>query len=109
MKEQNIKDLFLNIEGFEWDKGNISKNWGKHRVGHIECEEVFFNTPLVVESDAAHSFIEARYYILGKTDTGRLLFIVFTIRKNKIRLISARDMSRKERKVYEQIEGNTKI
>jgi len=103
-------DILSHVEGFDWDKGNIGKNWKRHRVTHIECEEVFFNKPLVVKEDESHSVSEARYYGLGKTDDGRLLFVVFTIRGNKIRVISARDMNRKERRTYyEQIEKGAKI
>lgn len=109
MKQSDIQELLLNVEGFDWDKGNIIKNWKRHKVSYIECEEVFFNTPFIVNGDETHSSTEDRFYILGKTDKGRLLFIVFTVRKNKIRVISARDMSRKERKIYEQIEKDTKI
>ncbi len=102
-------DLF-HVEGFDWDKGNIEKNWERHRVTHIECEEVFFNRPLVVREDKLHSMAESRYYVLGKTDDERLLFVVFTIRENKIRVISARDMNRRERRLYEEkIEKSTKI
>ena len=103
-------DILAGVDGFDWDKGNIEKNWEKHKVAHIECEEIFFNSPIVVKEDAIHSESENRYYVLGKTDTQRLLFVVFTIRGNKIRVISARDMNRKERKVYnEQIEKSAKI
>ncbi len=102
--------MLSQIEGFEWDKGNINKNWEKHRVSHTECEEVFFNEPLVVGIDEKHSEEEHRLYLLGRTDKGRLLFIVFTTRKEKIRVISARDMNKKERKAYyEQIEKDTEI
>ena len=87
--------------GFNWDEGNIEKNWLKHKVTPAECEQVFFNRPLVVKDDIAHSKAEPRFYALGQTDSRRLLFIAFTIRKNLIRVISARDMSRKEREVYE--------
>lgn len=98
-------DILSRVEGFEWNKGNITKNWERHEVSFIECEEVFFNKPFVVKECESRSKAEARYYALGKTDEGRLLFVVFTIRENKIRVISARDMSRKERKLYyEQIE-----
>ncbi len=86
--------------GFEWDKGNKDKNWVKHRVSDAECEEVFFNIPLVVFPDKVHSRVEDRYYLLGRTDGDRLLFIVFTMRGDKIRIISARDVTRKERKCY---------
>jgi len=90
-------------EGFDWDEHNAEKNWQKHKVSPSECEQVFFNKPLVVEDDAQHSEKEAMYYTLGQTDSGRPLFIVFTIRKKLIRVISARNMSRKERKVYESL------
>ncbi len=103
-------DILSQVEGFDWDKGNIEKNWDQHRVSFIECEEVFFNQPLLIQEDKIHSMAESRYYVLGRTNDGRYLFIVFTVRKNKIRVISARDMSRKERRIYrEQIEKTTKI
>jgi len=89
---------------FEWDDGNIDKNWIKHGVSPAECEQMFFNQPLVVADDDIHSGQEDRFYALGRTDANRLLFAVFTIRKNMIRVISARDMSAKERKVYKQYE-----
>ena len=85
-------------EGFEWDEANLAKNWDKHRVTPWECEQAFFNLPLVVADDAAHSAVEPRYYVLGQTDAGRRLFIVFTLRKRHIGVISARDMSPKERR-----------
>lgn len=93
---------FSQISGFEWDENNREKNWEKHGVLSSECEDVFFNLPLVIHSDDAHSQNEPRYYALGQTLTGRPLFVVFTIRGENIRVISARDMSRKERKIYEQ-------
>jgi hypothetical protein len=102
-------DIVSYTEGFEWDEGNITKNWEKHRVSHIECEEIFFNRPIVVKKDEQHSMTEGRYFVLGKTDAGRLLFLVFTIRGNKIRIISARDLNRKERKIYEQTEEDTQL
>jgi uncharacterized DUF497 family protein len=86
--------------GFEWDKGNIDKNWIKHKVSSSECEQIFFNHPLLIQNDILHSTTEERYYALGKTDISRFLFVVFTVRNNLIRVISARDMSRKERKAY---------
>lgn len=88
------------INGFEWDDGNRTKNWIKHQVSTSECEEVFFNLPLLLADDAKHSQQEKRYYVLGQTNAGRTLFISFTIRTNKICVISARDMSRKEREIY---------
>ncbi len=88
-------------DGLEWDEGNILKNWEKHSVSHLEAEQVFFNQPLFVYSDDQHSESENRCYVLGKTDAQRPLFVVFTLRGTKIRVISARDMNRKERKIYE--------
>lgn len=86
--------------GFQWDTGNSDKNWISHQVTKSECEQIFFNQPLFIGNDEAHSKIEIRYYALGKTDDERKLFIVITIRKNLIRVISARDMSKQEREVY---------
>jgi uncharacterized DUF497 family protein len=93
---------FEKITGFDWDDGNSQKNWEKHRVSTGECEEVFFNLPLLLREDPGHSQREPRFYILGHSKAGRLLFIAFTIRRDKIRIISTRDMSRKERAFYEQ-------
>lgn len=90
------------IEGFEWDKGNVDKNRFKHDVNINECEEVFFNKPQVIAYDKAHSQREERYSILGQTTKGRKLNIIFTLRNNKIRAISARDQNKKERKLYEE-------
>ena len=85
------------------DGGNSTKN-DKHGVSQGEAEQVFFNTPLLLSSDTKHNQTEQRFHALGKTDTGRLLHITFTLRKAQtlIRVISARDMHRKERTVYEQ-------
>ncbi len=96
-------DQLSKCTGFEWDQGNLLKNREGHGVTGSECEQIFFNNPLIVAPDIKHSEKEDRYYALGQTDTGRLLFVVFMIRKNLVRIISARDMSRKERKVYEQL------
>ncbi|MGH8676782.1 MAG: BrnT family toxin [Burkholderiales bacterium] len=87
-------------EGFQWDVGNSGKIWERHRVTPTECEELFFSRPLVVGNDEKHSGVEERLYALGQTDAGRLLFVAFTIRGRLIRVLSARDMSRKERRVY---------
>jgi uncharacterized DUF497 family protein len=103
-------DVLRDCTGFEWDKHNAEKNWLKHQVLPEECEGVFFNRPLVVAEDADHSEQESRYYCLGQTNQARFLFMVFTVRENLIRIISARDMSRKERNVYlshEETEENT--
>lgn len=102
-------EILSHIEGFEWDGVNIEKNRIKHGVTHIECEEVFFNRPIVVKRDDPHSKLEGRFFALGRTDSERLLFLVFTIRGKKIRVISARDMNKEERKIYEHIEKNTRV
>jgi len=102
----------MQATGFDWDTGNLSKNWIKHRVRPVEVEQVFFNRPLVAAADPAHSLREARFYVLGRSNEDRLLFVVFTLRNNLIRVISARDMSRKERKVYgahEQEESDSSV
>jgi uncharacterized DUF497 family protein len=89
--------------GFDWDKANIEKNWQKHKVSPFECEEAFFNEPFCVFEDERHSEQETRFYALGRTSTSRPLFIVFTVRGKLIRVISARNMSRREREVYESL------
>lgn len=94
------KKILSQCEGFEWDDGNINKNWLKHKVSPAECEQLFFNRPLVIQDDISHSELEKRFYALGRTDSKRTVFIAFTVRNNRIRVISARDMSRKEREVY---------
>jgi hypothetical protein len=99
------------IEGFEWDDGNLQKNWHAHNVLNIEAEEIFFNQPLFLSEDVEHSTpAERRLQALGRTNNSRYLFVAFTIRRRLIRIISARDMSRKERKVYdEKTQTNSKI
>jgi len=86
--------------GFEWDNGNRGKNWLRHKVTDEECEEVFFDENKIVARDKLHSAKEERFIILGRTKQERLLYAVFTIRKNKIRVISARDLNKKERSLY---------
>lgn len=105
MEEVTLSDCI----GFEWDDSNLHKNWIKHEVIPSECEEVFFNEPLLLFSDEKHSETENRLFVLGRTDDGRELFIAFTIRKQLIRVISARDMSKKERTAYEKIEKNSEV
>lgn len=92
------------IVGFEWDEGNARKSADKHDVSQSEAEQVFFNEPLLMVPDLRHSVIEQRIHALGRTEDGRLLHLTFTLRVNetRIRVISARDMSRKERSHYEQ-------
>jgi hypothetical protein len=93
---------FSILEGFEWDSGNRDKNWAQHKVAWTEVEEVFFNQPLLAYPDPKHSSTEERFYLLGRTGEDRRLQIVFTIRRNRIRVISARDMSKKERRLYDE-------
>jgi uncharacterized protein len=95
--------LLQSCEGFAWDAGNTEKNWEKHRVSTLEIEQVFFDPKLAIVTDRIHSVSEERFIALGKTKAGRLLFVVFTIRDKKIRVISARDASkRKEQLLYEE-------
>ncbi len=93
---------FSRLTGFEWDEANREKNWTRHKVRWEEAEEMFFHQPLLVYPDPRHSQAEERFYLLGRTAGDRWLFIVFTVRGNKIRVISARDMSRKERKIFDE-------
>ena len=88
--------------GFEWDEGNADKNWELHQVSRGEAEDTFFNRPFVIARDLRHSIKEPRYAALGFTSAGRKLTVVFTLRQTLIRIISVRDMSRQERRVYDQ-------
>ncbi len=97
-----MKEVISNCIGFNWDHGNSEKNWILHQVSRNECEQVFFNAPIVVGANVFHSQSEERWFLLGKTDNNRQLFIVFTIRGKRIRIISARDMSKKERRIYHE-------
>ncbi len=90
----------LSCAGFQWDSGNSEKNMIKHQVSRTECEQIFFNIPLITGDDPKHSGTEKRYYVLGQTDNGRLIFLVCTVRNKLIRIISARDMNAKEKEVY---------
>lgn len=93
-------DLTL-IDGFEWDEGNARKN-EKHGVTASEVEQVFFNQPILMLEDEKHSQVEPRFHALGITHASRKLHVTFAIRGTRIRVISARDMHRKERAIYEQ-------
>lgn len=95
-------DDLAQCTGFDWDGGNAEKNWDLHKVSRSEAEEIFFNHPILVVLDEEHSQREQRYAVLGKTNAGRRLSIIFTVRGTLIRVISARDMSRRERRFYEQ-------
>ena len=92
------------VLGFEWDGGNARKSVEKHQVSQAEAEQIFFNQPLLLLHDPKHCQQELRYHALGKTDDERCLHITFTLRAGAtlIRVISARDMHRKEREYYEQ-------
>ncbi len=94
-------------EGFEWDAGNIGKSWGKHGVQPLEAEQIFAHVPLLIHTDTKHSQEETRYFALGRTDNGKGLCVVFTMRDRKLRVISARPMSRKERSIYEKTQKNS--
>lgn len=98
-----------NIVGFDWDTGNTSKIIDKHNVIPSVAEQVFFNEPLLLVEDVKHSQDEARFHALGITDDRRLLHITYTLRAQNtlIRIISARDMHRKERSIYEQIQRDS--
>jgi len=93
--------------GFDWDESNAAKNWERHRVTPEEAEDVFFHEPLVVRSDAKHSSNERRYRAIGKTSRGRLLFVAFTVRRKLIRVVSARDMNRREIEEYKRHEKSS--
>jgi hypothetical protein len=96
----DLLDRLRACTGFQWDQGNVEKSRRKHEVSPGEAEEIFFNQPLVVADDEAHSDHEERYFALGQTNQQRLLLVVFTIRTELIRVISARDMTKREREVY---------
>lgn len=96
-----LPDVLAHCTGFEWDDGNAGKNWQLHQVTAAEAEQAFFNRPVLVVADERHSDEEVRYAALGRTNAARRLAVVFTIRGTLVRVISARDMSRRERRVYE--------
>jgi uncharacterized DUF497 family protein len=105
-----MKSIFEKCEGFEWDDGNSNKNWHLHGVTDGECEDVFFNLPLIIASDKSHSKAETRFFALGRTDVNRWLFIAFAVRNTLIRVISARDMTKSEKRKYaEKIKRDSDI
>jgi uncharacterized protein len=97
-----MADLSL-IIGFEWDAGNERKSLDRHDVSQAEAEQIFSDMHLLVIKDDRHSLLEIRWHALGRTDAGRFLHVTFTLRhgETKIRIISARDMHKKERQKYE--------
>lgn len=94
--------VLLKPISFEWDKGNVDKNLIKHKVSNQESEQVFINDPKFIFQDSRHSEKEKRYMLWGVTDQERKLAIIFTIRNNLVRVISSRDMHKKERREYEK-------
>lgn len=94
---------------FEWDEGNLNKNRRKHKVTPEEAESVFVDNDSLVVPDMSHSSIEKRFILVGKSSKYRNLFVSFTLRKDKVRIISARRMHRKEVEKYDKIKKNTKI
>lgn len=101
-EEPPIPDVFQ----FEWDDGNSEKSWARHGVRPSEREELFGEQPLLLAEDLSPSQNEPRFLALGKTRAGRRLLVVFTVRLRRLRVISARDMSRKERSAYETARDN---
>jgi uncharacterized DUF497 family protein len=101
-----LPEFFPDTSGFQWDAGNAEKNWQRHRVRQVEAEQVFFNRPIVVAGATKPSRGEMRYFSLGRTDAGRELMVVFTRRGVLLRVISARPMSRRERKIYGEATGH---
>jgi len=99
----------MKLKAFDWDKGNVDKNLVRHKVDFREAEEVFFNKPVKYYLDKLHSQNEVRYTVLGITNKKRKLIISYTVRKNKIRIIPARDQSKKERRLYGQSKKNSQI
>jgi hypothetical protein len=107
----DLPDTLSACTGFDWDPANAEKIWERHQVSPGECEEAFFNEPFLVARDEKHSQGEPRYYGLGQTEAGRRLFVVFTIRGQLVRVVSARDMSRRERREYGRVkeEGSSDV
>ena len=101
--------LFSDIRGFEWDKGNKDKNWVKHRVSNEECEEIFFDPHKRLLDTEKYFGLERRCLLIGKTSLGRALFVVFVIREKRVRIISARDLNRRERRLYEKGNQASKV
>jgi len=94
---------------FEWDKGNREKIWIKHTITIEECEEVFQDDNVFIQEDPIHSRAEERYILIGRNKRLRYLFIAFTLRNNCVRVISARNMHKKEVFFYEKKARTTKI
>ena len=105
-----VVDALPEILEFEWDEGNEQKNWIKHEVKAEEAEEPFFTEERLIAEDKPHSTRqETRFILIGTSRKGRILFIVFTLRKEKIRIISARDADKKEVLLYEKSLESTQV
>jgi uncharacterized DUF497 family protein len=101
-------DILPEPLSFEWDNGNLPKNLHKHDVTYQEAEEVFSNRPLVATRDIEHSTPKRqRYWAFGRTRSNRKLFAAFTLRNDKIRIISIRDMTKTEEDAYEEFEKDS--
>lgn len=87
---------------FEWDSGNIDKNYEKHGVSPNEAEEVFLDRSVIIVPDIVHSYKEVRLIAIGLSGSKHILFVVFTRRAQGIRIISARRANKKERRLYEE-------
>ena len=99
-----LDEFIAGLEGFEWDAGNSDKNWLRHEVRQSEAEQALLNRPLVLAVALKHAAKESRFLAFGRTDAARLLAVVFTVRAHRVRVISARPLSRAERRVYAQAE-----
>jgi uncharacterized DUF497 family protein len=102
---EDVDDLLARVTGFEWDDGNAPKLAARHDVEPGECEQAFFVEPFVVVTDEKHSVTEPRWRALGRTTNNRHLHMVFTVRGDRIRVIHARDMNRKERSAYAEAQA----
>lgn len=100
-----LDDLVGGLDGFDWDAGNSDKNWLRHEVRGAEAEQALLNTPLVVNVTSRHGAAEPRFIALGQTDAGRPLTVVFTVRGTRVRVISARAVSKAERKIYGEVQA----
>ena len=98
----DIQQLLALADGFEWDAGNALKVVDRHDIEPGECEQAFFSQPFLIDADEKHSQQERRWRALGTTLAARYLYIVFTLRGSRIRVVAAREMNRKERRVYDQ-------
>ena len=102
-----LDEFIAGLEGFEWDAGNSDKNWLRHEVRQAEAEQALLNRPLVLAMALKHAAKESPFLAFGRTDAARQLAVVFTVRANRVRVISARPLSRTERKVYAQAEARS--